>query len=199
MTTTATHPSKPVAPRPRSWMKSRQKPLVELYREAPHAAVIQDGAETVHGRGLELDPVHGEIRIGTASPITAPVSVHSAVGGDHDGPNPGDYLCAALVGCFDTTLRIVADRLGVELLEVDVKARAEVDVRGTLCVDSKVPVGFYAIRLAVKVQAAPGTPKPKIQMLLAATEHCCVVFQTLKGGVEVSCEYNGGVAPGVAQ
>lgn len=61
---------------------------------------------------------------------------------DHDAPNPGDMLCGALAACMDSTIRKVADHLGVTLTSLEVKVAAEVDVRGCLAVDRKVPVGF---------------------------------------------------------
>ena len=176
-------------------MKRRQRPLMRLYSQEPAAAWIQDGACTMPGALHRHDPVHGELRIGTAAPITAPLSVHSAVGGDHDGPNPGDYLSAALVGCFDSTLRIVANRLGIVLEELHVSAKAEVDVRGTLCVAAEVPVGFQRMTLVVHAVPAAGTPPEAMKMLLAATEHCCVVLQTLRSGVPVETRLSDDAAP----
>ncbi len=166
-------------------MRKRQRPLMHEYRRNPSAAWIQDGARTASGALRRNDPVHGELLIGTSQPISAPLSIHSAVGGDHDGPNPGDYLAAALVGCFDSTMRIIADRLGIELEELEVTARAEVDVRGTLCVSADVPVGFQRLTLSIDARPREGTPQAAMQTLLAATEHCCVVLQTLRSGVEV--------------
>lgn len=167
-----------------SFMRARQRPLMRLYRREPEAARIRDGACTVEGSLDRHDPVHGELLIGTSQPLRAPLSIHAAVGGDHDGPNPGDYLAAALVGCFDSTLRIVADRFGAELTELSVSARCEVDVRGTLCVSSEVPVGFQRIELRVRLAAADAPPAV-LHSLVAATEHCCVVLQTLRGALPV--------------
>lgn len=135
--------------------------------------------------------MHGELSIGTSNPHTAPLSIHSAVGGDHDGPNPGDYLSAALVGCFDTTLRIVADRIGVAFEALEVEARAEVDVCGTLRVDPTVPVGFQRIALSVRAVLADGAPPNLLPKLIAAAEHSCVVLQTLRNGVRVDREPKG--------
>ena len=163
---------------------------MRLYRKEPEAARITDGACTAPGHVDRNDPIHSELMIGTSQPLAAPVSIHSAVGGDHDGPNPGDYLCAALVGCFDTTLRIIADRFGVAIASLSVSAKAEVDTRGTLCVDPDVPVAFQRIALSVRLQV-PGVPKANLEMLVAGTEHCCVVLRTLQGGVpiDISVDY----------
>lgn len=172
------------ARRRKSMMRARQAPLMRLYEVEPEAAMIVDGACTVRGAYRRHDAVHGELSIGTSNPLTAPVSIHSAVGGDHDGPNPGDYLCAALAGCFETTLRIIADRYAVQLDELCVSARAHADVRGTLCVSSDVEVGFQRIELNIQLAAA-GIPEPQLRMLVAGTEHCCVVYRTLQGGVPI--------------
>ncbi len=170
---------------PQSMMRDRQRPLMRLYRQEPAAAVIHDGARTVSGALDRNDPIHGELLIGTSQPLTAPLSIHSAVGGEHDGPNPGDYLSAALVGCFDATMRIIADRMGIVLESLSVSVKATVDVRGTLCVSPEVPVAFQKMQLSVDAKPAEGTPPQAMEMLLAAAEHCCVVMQTLRGGVEV--------------
>ncbi len=174
-------------------MRRRQRPLMRLYKTEPAAAVIFDGARTAPGALHRNDPVHGELIIGTSEPVHAPVSIHSAVGGDHDGPNPGDYLAAALVGCFDTTFRIIADRLEVRLEELSVSAKAEVDVRGTLCVSADVPVGFQRFAMSVRVRAAEGTSAETLEMLVAATEHCCVTMRTLRGGVPIDVEVDSGM------
>ena len=87
-------------------MRDRHRPLVERYKASPETARIRDGARTTPLSEHGCDPVHGQLVIGTSNPITAPVSIHSAVGGDHDGPNPGDYLAAALASCFDSTMRV---------------------------------------------------------------------------------------------
>ena len=45
---------------------------------------------------------------------------------------PGDVLCAALAACADTTFRLVATQLGLDVEALAVHVQAEVDVRGTL-------------------------------------------------------------------
>lgn len=79
------------------------------------------------------------------------------MGGDHDLPNPGDLLSAALAACLDSTIRIIADRNGVVLDHLVVDVRSEVDVRGTHMVDTSVPVGFQGITCDIRARAADGT------------------------------------------
>ena len=162
----------------------RQQPLIESYRETPEKAQITDRART-HG-GTAEDPFHGRVVVGREDHgVELRFGIHRAVGGDHDAPNPGDLLCAALASCLDSTLRIVADRLGVHLAELEVEVTAHVDVRGTLMVDRSVPVGFQRIECATRLRAAEGSDPALVHKLGAFAEQCCVNLQTLRAGTVV--------------
>ena len=165
-------------------VRARQEPLRRLYREKPEGARITDRARTVDGTAL--DPFHGRVAPGTQEDeVVLAFGIHRAVGGDHDLPNPGDLLAAALATCLDSTIRIIADRLGVELTFLEVRVEAEVDVRGTLMVDRTVPVGFQALRCHVDLAAAEGTDPALPPKLLAAAEASCINLDTLRNGVPV--------------
>jgi uncharacterized OsmC-like protein len=167
-------------------VKQRQDPLRERYRTAPDEARIVDGAKTaMHG---SEDPFHSMVVAEHGAPWR--VGIHRAVGGYHDLPNPGDILCAALASCFHSTLHIIADRLEIPIADLEVTARGEVDVRGTLLVDRNVPVGFQQIKCQVRLKPAANVPPEKVKMLQAAAEHSCVVLQTLRNGVPVQTQFN---------
>lgn len=163
--------------------KQRQDPLREHYRSVAADARITDCART-NSNGA-LDAFHGAVVPGQAYGATWRFGIHRAVGGYHDLPNPGEILCAALCSCLDATLRIIADRLEVQIQSLKVEVEGEVDVRGTLMVDPGVPVGFQRMRCRVDLQPGADVDAGKVQMLLAAAEHCCVVLQTLRNGVLV--------------
>lgn len=165
-------------------VRERQDPLRKSYQTRPEAALITDRART--GGGVKESPFHGWVYPGEDRHQSAiPFGIHRAVGGYHDQPNPGDLLCAALASCLDSTIRIIAERLGVLLSELAVEVTAQADVRGTLMVDREVPVGFQHIQCKVKLRAAEGTPPETLQTLLASAEHCCVNLQTLRQGIAV--------------
>jgi uncharacterized OsmC-like protein len=171
-------------------VRERQDPLRERYRAAPEKAAITDRARSTGG--VETDPFHGHVVPGSNDyGVKWSFGIHNAVGGFHDAPNPGDILCAALAVCLDSTLRMIADRLGIRLTSLEVDVTAEVDVRGTLIVDRTVPVGFQKMRVHVDVQAAEGTEPKLMKKLLAAAEHSCVVLQTLRSGVSVETSVSG--------
>lgn len=171
-------------------VRARQNPLRERYKEAPGDALITDRAKTTGG--VATDPFHGFVVPGSQDyGIVWPFSIHSVVGGYHDGPNPGDLLCAALAGCLDSTIRIIANLLGVILTSLEVDASGDVDARGTLVVDRTVPVGFQTMRCHVTLQAAEGTNPRLMEKLLAAAEYSCVTLQTLRSGVSVETHFQG--------
>lgn len=173
---------------PGSVVKDRQEPLRNRYRTAPQAAWITDRAQTLNGRAS--DPLHGHVVPGDGYGAPWKFGIHRAVGGYHDAPNPGDILCAALAACQESTLLMVADRLGLRIESINSTVTADVDVRGTLVVDRTVPVGFQAMSNVVRITPARGNDPIQLQRLLAAAEHSCVVLQTLRAGVPVNTRFD---------
>jgi len=166
-------------------VRSRQDPLRKQYKDSPEGARITDRAIAIGGTGM--DPFHGKVVPGTEDyGAVWPFGIHRAIGGYHDLPNPGDMLSAALAACLDSTIRIIAERIGVSLTSLSVEVVADVDVRGCLLVDREVPVGFQEMRPHVVLKAANGTDPQLVQMLLAASENSCVNLQTLRAGVRVT-------------
>ena len=161
-------------------MKSRHEPLNQQYRERPETATITDGAKTTSQSVPTDDPIHTEVSFGTHNPISLPVGIHQAVGGDCDFPNPGDVLCGAIAGCLDSTIRIMANRVGLKIKTLSVDVKAKVDVRGTLRVKRDVPVGFQAFDINVTLKPKGFVPGKMLDKLIRAAEEGCVVLQTLK-------------------
>ena len=172
-------------------VRERQDPLRKLYKETPSEAWITDRARTFGG--VNTDPFHGNVKPGSQDyGIIWPFGIHRAVGGDHDAPNPGDMLCAALAACLDSSIRMVADHLGVILTSLEVDVMAEVDVRGCLAVDRNVPVGFQKMQCRVKIKVDEHTDAKLVNMLYAASEYSCVNLNTLRTGVNVETTFIAG-------
>jgi len=173
----------------KSSARERQDPLRERYKEKPEEARITDRA--IATGGDDTDPFHGVIRPGSQDyGVSWRFGIHRAVGGHHDAPNPGDLLCAALAACLDSTIRIIANRLGVTLAGLEVEVTGEVDVRGTLMVGRNVPVGFKKMHCRVDIQTVEGTNPKLVETLLAASENSCVNMQTLRSGVPIETTVN---------
>ena len=162
---------------------TRQKPLQQRYRTEPDAAWVRDEARAVVGSAA--DPFHGEIEPPNNAGKRWSFGIHRAVGGDHDAPNPGDLLAAALAACLHSTTRMIAQWLDIELADIEVAVGAECDVRGSLMVDSTVPIGFQHMDCNVWLQLARKTDDSRLKALMKHSEACCIVMQTLRGGPEV--------------
>jgi len=169
---------------PSGLVKARHEGLRERYREAPADAWIRDRARAVHDQ--DDDPFHGVVRVGEHDVGEMRFGIHRALGGDHDLPNPGDILCAALAACLDATLRVIADRLAVPIGFLEVSVTGELDARGPLRIESTVPAGFQAMTCRVTLEPDGDVAAPQVAMLIAAAEQCCVVLNTLRGGVPVA-------------
>ncbi len=180
-------------------LRKDQGALRKRYRvDAPEEALVTDTATSVAKAGAS--PMWGSVQIGAPGfGITTPVGVHRGVGGRHDLPVPGDILCAALVACVDTTIRILSNNLGVPLQSLEVEVQADIDLRGTLLVDPSVRVGFTTMRVGVKALPGPGVSPSQVEELVQTAERCCVVLQTLKNGVDVDFRVDAGEDGGAAQ
>ena len=164
-----------------------QKPLKASYRVAPTQALITDHARTCGSSAT--DPFRSKVEPMDGCGVVVPVGTHAAVGGPQDAPTPGDLLCAALAACQDSSMRMVANLMGVELTDLEVTVTAQVDVRGTLGMDPAVPVGFQSITCDVRYATKAGTSSELLAKLHAAAERCCVVQQTLKAPPQVKTSF----------
>lgn len=167
-------------------MKDRHTPLCESYVEKPEAATIVDSARTTSENVNALSPIYTEAVLGRNIPVRIPVGIHTAVGGESDYPNPGDILCGAIASCLDSTIRVVSNRVGVKLKELNVEVDGVVDVRGTLRVDRDTPVGFKSFDIKVHIKPVGFVPKIMLKRIVKGAEASCVVLQTLRRAPEIS-------------
>lgn len=155
-----------------------QSSLRARYKETPELAMVTDQAHTC---GTDpSDPFHSLVNPMNGGGVSVPFGVHRAVGGPYDAPCPGDLLCAALAACQDSSIRMVANLMGIELIALEVRVQATVDVRGAMGIQKDVPVGFQSITCDIHLKAREGTPPDMLEKLRVAAEGCCVVGQTLR-------------------
>jgi uncharacterized OsmC-like protein len=165
-----------------------QAPLRALYKEAPAHAMVADEAHTC---GVDpTDPFHSQVKSVKGGGAVIPFGVHQAVGGPYDAPCPGDLLCAALAACQDSSIRMVAQLMGIELTALEVRVRGMVDVRGAMGIDKDVEVGFQSFTCDVHLKAVEGTSPEMIEKLQMAADRCCVVRQTLKSSPPVQTTFH---------
>jgi len=182
-------------------IQERQRPLKNRYQTVPEEALITDWARSV--QRIEGDVVHGHLNLGHSSgganldqPYVSgedqqeygsewATGIHRAIGGNHDLPNPGNILSAALTICMDSTIRMIANIMEIELAYLQVRVSANADVRGTLVMDREVPVQFQEMTCEIEIQAADQTPPQELKNLLQAAKYSSVNLQTLEKGVPV--------------
>ena len=162
----------------REQLRGIQRPIKDRYKSDPAAALI-----TLRAEG-QLDQQEIACSVATARGLTE-AGLHPGTGGSGSLACSGDMLLEALVACAGVTLRSVATSLEIDVAGA-VRAEGDLDFRGTLGVgsDGEVPVGFKAIRLTFDLQS--DATEAQLATLLALTERYCVVYQTLRGAVDVS-------------
>jgi uncharacterized OsmC-like protein len=166
-----------------SIVHQRHLVLNEQYLKDAKSAWITDSAEVI---GINLhDPFRTYVSINDKMKVPFKIGVHKAVGGDHDFPNPGDLLCASLASCFESTIRLISNKLGIELLETRIRANAQIDVRGTLMIDKSVPVEFQSMHIDALI-IAKNTNEKLMHTLISGAKHSCIVYQTIKKGIPIT-------------
>jgi uncharacterized OsmC-like protein len=157
-------------------LKTLQAPLKQRYRDDPESALVTLRAEGALNEGVACSVATGKALV--------EAGLHPATGGNGMLACSGDMLLQALVACAGVTLTAVATALNVKLRGGQVIAEGDLDFRGTLGVAKDVPVGFKEIRLQFMLDGDV-TPDQEAR-LLELTLRYCVVYQTLRNGVEVA-------------
>jgi uncharacterized OsmC-like protein len=179
-----------------SLVGERQARLRRAYVEDPERARTPHGAATA--KSPETDALHSVVHMGNGYGVCQRTGIDRAIGGDHDLPNPGDLLCAALAACEDGAIRIIADLLGVPILDLRVEVTGDVDVRGCLAIDRSVKVGFQSLTCRVHLRVPSHIDPKRVSMLQTQAEQSCVNLDTLRSGVPVDVAFDVESAPSTA-
>jgi uncharacterized OsmC-like protein len=170
-----------------SLVAERQAPLRRAYLEDPESALSTKWAAT--GADDGTDTFHSVVEIGQGYGVSQRLGIDSKVGGDHDLPNPADLLCAALAACEDSAVRMIADLLGIRILDLRVEVTGDVDVRGALAIDRSVKVGFRSMDCRVYLRVPQDTESPRLAALRKQAEASCVNLDTLRSGVPITVDF----------
>ncbi|OGI64691.1 MAG: peroxiredoxin [Candidatus Muproteobacteria bacterium RBG_16_60_9] len=159
----------------RDELRAIQAPIKQRYRDEPSAAKIILKAEGKLGEGVSCNVETGRALV--------EAGLHPSGGGNGMQACSGDMLLQALIACAGVTLSAVAMSLGIPIRDGRLSAQGELDARGTLGVAKDAPVGLQNIRLKIELDT-DATAEQKAK-LIELTERYCVVYQTLRGGVNV--------------
>ncbi|MBX2802742.1 MAG: OsmC family protein [Myxococcales bacterium] len=173
---------------PASTVAMRQAPLREAYTADPEQALSVKRVRTV--QAATTDALHGTVDVPEYPGQSWAYGIDGKVGGLHDLPNPGHLLCAALAGCLDSTVRMLADHAGVGIEDLEVEVVGDVDVRGCLAMERSVRPGFRALSATIHLTPSPSADPRVVKGILDYAERLCVTLDTLRNGVpiEVSSE-----------
>jgi uncharacterized OsmC-like protein len=168
-------------------VRELQTPLRQRYKDDPQAAKIQ---LRVRSAQADLgDPLHCAASAVSTPDTTWRSGAHPAVGGTGDVPCSGDLLLGALAACQETTIRMVAANMGIELESLQVDIEADWDARGTLAMGD-YPIGLTAIRSTTRVTVPDDVKGERADRLLRSAEKYCVVLNTLRNGVPVESTFS---------
>jgi uncharacterized OsmC-like protein len=168
-------------------LRELQAPIKAHYLERPADALIEC---TARSAGSDLsDPLHCEISLDSAPGMLLRSGAHAGVGGAGDVACSGDLLVAALLACQETTIRMVAAAMGIELEAIEITATATADLRGTLGMGREVPIGMTGIDCRVRLTVRDDGRGERAQRLLENAEKYCIVLNTLRNGVEVRTDF----------
>ena len=163
-----------------------QRGIREGYSQDPQRAQVEIRVSNV---ASDLsDPLHCAVRPEAVAHVIWVSGAHPAVGGAGDVPCSADLLLGALAACQETTLRMVAANMGIELLSLDIKVAADWDPRGTLAMGD-YPIGLKAIRCETRAEVKGDARGDRAQRLLKSAEKYCVVLNTLRGGIPVQSTF----------
>ena len=104
--------------------------------------------------------------------------------GQNKGPKPSELILAALAACQETTYRIFAEDMGIDIGEISVKLKGTQDLRGFMAIDDETPAGFTNIVGQVFIQS--DATDEELELLRQRVDQHCPVLDDLKRPVEVS-------------
>ena len=102
-----------------------------------------------------------------------------SLGGTDKGPNPVEYILAALGGCINVLVTTFAESFDVEIKDVQVHIEGDLDSDGFLGKNPNVRPGYEEIRYRVELDSP--SPQEKINALLEHVDKICPVKDTLEG------------------
>lgn len=165
-----------------------QAPIRERLKRNPASADVK---LTVASANSDLDdPLHCAIAPESVNDVVWRSGAHPAVGGSGDVPCSADLLLGALAACQETTLRMVAANLGIELESLEVTVTGDWDPRGTLAMGKEFPIGLTGIRSTTSVAIKGDVDGDRAERFLRSAEKYCVVLNTLRNGVPVESSFS---------
>ena len=137
-------------------------------------AVAQDPANArvvVRTKGHLTGQIESTFRSGKHTVV---VDEPAGLAGEDAAPGPVDYALIALASCQAVTYRFWAEKLEIQLDDVEVSVEADLDLQGFFGLDDAVRPGFTAVRVEV-TPVGPESADRYQELADAANAHCPVL------------------------
>lgn len=109
------------------------------------------------------------------------------LGGTDTGPNPMEYVLAALNGCKSVMISLIAKELDFKFDGIEFDAKGIIDLRGLMGVEGVSP-HFRTIRLVIKIKTEES--EDRIQELRRQVEKRCPAYNLLAdAGIEMKVNW----------
>ena len=104
--------------------------------------------------------------------------------GQNKGPKPSELVLAALAACQETTYRIFAEDMGIDIGEISVQLRGAQDLRGIMALHDEIPAGVTNIVGHIYIQS--DATEEELELLRQRVDQHCPVLDDLRRPLEVS-------------
>jgi len=105
------------------------------------------------------------------------------LGGEDEGPNPMEYVAAALNGCVAVMASTIASEMGVKIRDIQLDTTGKIDIRGLMGMPG-VKRHFQSIKQTVHIDA--DAAREQIESLKEQIDSRCPMINLLKdAGIEV--------------
>ncbi|MGV8885609.1 MAG: OsmC family protein [Microbacteriaceae bacterium] len=135
---------------------------------------------------MTAKPLHFTVTGKAESPTKLAVSVRDftfvideppSFGGADSGPNPVEYTLAALAGCMNVVIHLIAHERGVEVRSLHLTAHGELDPAHLMGQPTENRSGFRAIELIAEIDA--DADASELDEILRLAESRCPVSDNL--------------------
>lgn len=105
------------------------------------------------------------------------------LGGTDQGPNPLEYMLAALAGCINVTGHLVAKELGFRIKDLSMDIMGELDPARFMGRSTEERAGFKVVKVEVRLEA--DIDDDTRQSWIESVESRCPVSDNLGSGTSV--------------
>lgn len=157
-------------------LKDSVQQAIAAVKENPQSAAATFRARSVLEHGLKADIKVRNFRFVSDEP--------ESLGGTDEGPNPVEYVLAALAACQEIVVKAYAAVLDIQVHSVSAEVDGDIDLRGFFNL-ADVRAGFNQVRFNTRIVTSE-TDKAKLELLEQLAEKNCPVLDIIQHPVPVS-------------